>query len=83
MTRSAAIGLHFALPDYLVDALQEPQERPAEFQRRPRLDPADAGRFVIGQDGTILYAEVNPDYTRRPEPEDMIPVLEKVAVVHA
>ncbi|MFG1466567.1 SDR family oxidoreductase, partial [Xanthobacter sp. DSM 24535] len=23
-------------------------------------------RFVVGQDGTILYAEVNPDYTRRP-----------------
>ena len=30
-------------------------------------------RFVVGQDGTILYAEVNPDYTRRPEPEDMLP----------
>jgi hypothetical protein len=27
-------------------------------------------RYVIGQDGRILYAEVNPDYTRRPEPED-------------
>jgi hypothetical protein len=32
-------------------------------------------RYVIGQDSTILYSEVNPDYTRRPEPEGMIPVL--------
>jgi len=33
-------------------------------------------RFVIGRDGKIAYAEVNPDYTRRPEPEDMLAVLE-------
>jgi hypothetical protein len=32
-------------------------------------------RYVIGQDGTILYAEVNPDYTHRPEPEDMLAAL--------
>jgi hypothetical protein len=38
---------------------------------------------AIGQDGTILYAEVNPDYTRRPEPEDMIPALERAASVTA
>ena len=37
------------------------------------------GRFVIRQDGVILYAEVNPDYTRRPEPEDMLPALRKAA----
>ena len=33
------------------------------------------GRFVIGQDGMIRYAEVNPDCTHRPEPSDMLPVL--------
>ena len=33
------------------------------------------GRFVIGQDGIIRYAEVNPDYTHRPEPSDMLAVL--------
>ena len=33
------------------------------------------GRFGIGQDGTVLYAEVNPDYTQRPEPEDLLPAL--------
>ena len=34
------------------------------------------GRFAIGQDGTVLYAEVNPDYTRRPDPTDLLPVLD-------
>jgi hypothetical protein len=38
---------------------------------------------VIGQDGVILYSEVNPDYTRRPEPEDTIPALERAAAVKA
>jgi hypothetical protein len=38
-------------------------------------------RYVIGQDGVILYSEVNPDYTRRPEAEDMIPVLQRAAAV--
>jgi hypothetical protein len=34
---------------------------------------------VIGHDGVILCSEVNPDYTRPPEPEDMVPVLQRAA----
>ena len=30
------------------------------------------GRHVIGRDGVIVYADVNPDYTIRPEPEDLL-----------
>jgi hypothetical protein len=40
-------------------------------------------RFVIGQGGIILYSERNPDYSRRPEPEDMFPVLERAKAVKA
>lgn len=32
-------------------------------------------RYVIASDGTIAYAEVSPDYTRRPDPADLLPVL--------
>ncbi len=35
-------------------------------------------RYVIDQEGTIIYAEVNPDYTRRPEPEEMLPSLRRI-----
>ncbi len=35
-------------------------------------------RYVIGQDGVIVYAEVNPDYTQRPEPSDIFPVLDRL-----
>jgi len=40
-------------------------------------------RYVIGQDGIILYAEVNPDYTIRPDPEDLLPVLNSAGRVTA
>jgi hypothetical protein len=35
------------------------------------------------QDRTIVYAEVNPDYTLRPEPEAVFSALRKVARVAA
>ncbi len=35
-------------------------------------------RYVIGPDGIIAYAEVNADYTRRPEPADVFPVLDRL-----
>ncbi|MDG3085066.1 peroxiredoxin-like family protein [Vibrio hannami] len=35
-------------------------------------------RYVIDTDGTIAYAEVNPDYTQRPEPSDLFPVLDSL-----
>jgi hypothetical protein len=33
-------------------------------------------RYVISQDGVTAYAEVNPDYTRRPDPSDVSSVLD-------
>jgi len=35
-------------------------------------------RYVIGQDGIIAYAEINPDYTRRPEPSDVFSILDRL-----
>ncbi|MDB5433910.1 MAG: alkyl hydroperoxide reductase [Phenylobacterium sp.] len=40
-------------------------------------------RFVIGPDGVIRYAEVNPDYTQRPEPSEMPPAIRAAAAVGA
>ena len=36
-------------------------------------------RYVIDTDGSIVYGEVNPDYTHRPEPADLLPVLDTLA----
>lgn len=39
-------------------------------------------RYVIGTDGNIAYAEVNPDYTQRPEPSDLFPVLDQLSTAN-
>jgi hypothetical protein len=35
-------------------------------------------RYVVGQDGRIRAADVNPDYTIRPEPEDTVAVVRQL-----
>jgi peroxiredoxin len=36
-------------------------------------------RYVIDQNGFVAYAEINPDYTKRPDPSDLFPVLDSLA----
>lgn len=31
--------------------------------------------YILDQDGTVLYASASPDYTERPEPEDILSAL--------
>jgi peroxiredoxin len=80
---AAAFGLRFKLPDYLVDLYKGFNNDLPAFNNDPSWTLPMPARYVIGQDGSILYAEVNPDYTRRPEPADMIPAIEKAAAVAA
>lgn len=76
---AAAFGLRFALPDYLVALYQQLRNELPTFNGDDSWTLPMPARYVIGTDGTILYAEVNPDYTRRPEPEDMLPALRRAA----
>ncbi|GAB6846814.1 peroxiredoxin-like family protein [Paraburkholderia kururiensis] len=73
----AEFGLQFALPDYLVDLYKNLKNDLPTFNNDPGWTLPMPARYVIGQDGIVLYSEVNPDYTRRPDPSDMFPVLEK------
>jgi peroxiredoxin len=74
---SAAFGLRFALPDYLVELYKNLKNDLPAFNNDPSWTLPMPARYVIGQDGVVLYSEVNPDYTRRPDPSDMFPVLAK------
>jgi len=82
-TVAAAFGLRFRLPDYLVELYKSLKNDLPSFNADPAWTLPMPGRYVIARDGTILYAEVNPDYTRRPEPEDMLPVLRQAAASRA
>jgi peroxiredoxin len=72
---AAAFGLRFALPDYLIELYKSLKNDLPAFNGDRSWTLPMPGRFVIGHDGVIRYAEVNPDYTRRPEPADMLPAL--------
>ena len=72
---AAAFGIRFALPDYLIELYKSLKNDLPTFNGDDSWTLPMPARYVVGQDGTILYAEVNPDYTHRPEPQDMLPVL--------
>jgi peroxiredoxin len=74
---AAAFGLRFTLPDYLIDLYKILKNDLPAFNGDDSWTLPMPARYVIAPDGTILYAEVNPDYTHRPEPEVMLPVLHK------
>lgn len=80
---AAAFGLRFEMKDYLVELYKSLKNDLPAFNGDPSWTLPMPARYVVGQDGTILYAEVNPDYTRRPEPEDMLPALRRAASVSA
>jgi peroxiredoxin len=72
---AAAFGLRVALPGYLIDLYKSLKNDLAAFNGDTSWTLQIPGRFVIGHDGIVRYAEVNPDYTHRPEPSDILPVL--------
>lgn len=72
---AAAFGLRFQLPDYLIELYKNLRNDLPTFNDDPSWTLPMPARFVIGQDGVIRYAEVNPDYTQRPEPEAMLDAL--------
>ena len=77
---AAAFGLRFALPDYLIGLYKSLKNDLPAFNGDASWTLPMPGRFVIGKDRVIRYAEVNPDYTRRPEPADMLPALRSARV---
>lgn len=72
---AANFGLRFALPDYLIQLYKTLKNDLPAFNGDTSWTLPMPGRFVVGQDAIIRFAEVSPDYTRRPEPSDMIPAL--------
>ena len=73
---ASMFGLKFTLPGYLQDlykgfGLDLPRYNGDDSWTLPL--PA---RFIIGSDGYIRDAEVNADYTVRPEPEKTLSILQ-------
>ncbi|HEY0207430.1 MAG TPA: peroxiredoxin-like family protein [Acetobacteraceae bacterium] len=80
---AAAFGLRFRMPDDLIAIYKGFGNDLATVNAEPSWTLPMPARYVIGTDGRILHAEVNPDYTRRPEPSTLLPVLRQAALVRA
>jgi peroxiredoxin len=78
-----AFGIRFALPDYLVEVYKGFGNDLAVVNDDPSWVLPMPARFVIGTDGIIAYAEVNPDYTKRPDPSELLPVLDRLGASRA
>jgi peroxiredoxin len=77
---SAAFGLRYAFPDYLIDLYKNVFKNDLTLVNDdPSWTLAMPARFVIGMDGLIAYAEVSPDYTKRPDPSELLPTLDRLA----
>jgi peroxiredoxin len=73
-----AFGVRFALQDYLIELYKGfKNDLPTSNDDPSWVLPMPA-RYVIGTDGMIAYAEVNPDYTQRPDPSELLPVLDRL-----
>lgn len=68
-------GLRYVLPTYLIDIYRQLGVDLPMINGDDSWSLPIPARFVIDRRGRIQYAEANPDYTQRPEPEDLLPVL--------
>jgi peroxiredoxin len=80
---AAAFGIRFALPDDLVALYKTFKNDLPTFNDDPSWVLPMPARYVINSDGIIAYAEVNPDYTQRPDPSELLPVLDRLTAVNA
>ena len=78
-----AFGLRWRLPDDLLEVYKDLGIDLALINNDVSGTLPMPARYVIARNGTVVYAEVNPDYTRRPEPALLLPALRQAAQAYA
>ena len=73
-----SFGIRFALPDDLIETYKGFKADLPSFNDDPAWVLPMPARFIIGTDGIVVYAEINPDYTQRPDPSALLPVLDRL-----
>lgn len=73
------LGIRWVLPDYLAQIHKSFKVELPVIHNDGKWTLPMPARYVVAQDGTIVYAEVTPDYTSRPEPSDLFPILDQLA----
>lgn len=71
-------GLVFTVPDYIKTIYLSFPLDLAAFNGDGSWTLPIPARFVVSRDGVIRKVDADPDYTRRPEPDDTIAALEQL-----
>jgi len=71
-------GLRFELPDDLRAIYRQFQINLDEYNADDSWTLPMPARLIIDKDGVIRYAEMDPDYTVRPDPEETIAALREI-----
>lgn len=73
---SDRLGLRFALPEELRDVYRSFGIDLPSFNGDASWTLPIPARIVVSSEGVVLDVDADPDYTRRPEPEATLAVLE-------
>ena len=69
-------GLVFRLPDDLIEVYRSTLKIDlARFNGDASWELPMPATFIVDPDGAIRYRSVDPDYTRRPEPNEVLEAL--------
>jgi peroxiredoxin len=77
-TVASHFGLTFALPDQLKELYTKWGLNLERFNGDPSWTLPLPGRFIMDRHGTIIHVDVHPDYTKRPEPADIVNILKSI-----
>jgi peroxiredoxin len=75
---AAQFGVRWALPHYLREVHKALGADLTQLNGEESWTLPMPARYVVTADRKIAYAEVNADYTRRPDPSAIFPVLEQL-----
>jgi peroxiredoxin len=74
-----AFGLMFTLPSYLEELYRSFGNTLDKFHGEPAYRLPLPARYVVDRQGEIRAAEVNADYTVRPDPEETLAQLRELS----
>lgn len=75
---TSSFGLVFDLPDELKEIYQTFGFDLERFNGDNSWQLPMPARFIVNSNGLIIDAEVNPDYTVRPDPAQIINILNRI-----
>ena len=78
---AADFGLRIALPADLIELYKTFGNNLAVVNGDNSWTLPMPARFIVDPTGIVVYAEVNPDYSVRPDPRDLLPILETIGRV--